>query len=120
LPLPDTRNKTIETINGRQIQKIMLAAAVNLDSSRISDYLKHRPLSTERVQAIESAVEKIAYVWDTFAPFRIILDSPELLDRAYAEAQDERAKRRLSVSKLQRDGAVREANDSMTCALSSN
>jgi hypothetical protein len=60
--MPETRNKTIETINTRQIQKIMLEAVVNLDSSRIGDYLKHRPLSPERVQKLENAVEQIVYV----------------------------------------------------------
>lgn len=92
--MPETRNKTIEIINVRQIQKMMLAAAVGLDCSRISDYLKHRPLSTERVEKIESAVEKIVYVWDTFQPFRIVLDSPGLLNQAFTEAQSERELRR--------------------------
>jgi hypothetical protein len=100
--MPESRNKTIETINSRQIPKIELAAAVELDSSRISDYIKHRPLAPERIQKIEAAVQKIAYVWDTFKPFRIVLDSPKLLEQAYSEAQSEREVR-------SRDGMTFEA-----------
>jgi hypothetical protein len=85
--VPESRNKTIETINSRQMVKIELAAAVELDSSRLSDYMKHRPLSPERVQKIEDAVEKIAFVWDTCSPFRVVIDSPELLEQAYSEAR---------------------------------
>lgn len=85
--MPETRNKTIETINSRQIPKIELAAAVELDSSRVSDYIKHRPLASERVERIEAAVEKMAFVLDTFKPFRLVMDSPELLEQAYSEAQ---------------------------------
>ena len=84
----ESRNATIATINRLCIPKIMLAAAVQLDSSRISDYTKHRPLPAERVEAIESAVKKIEFVWNTYSPFRITLDSPELLERAFREAQD--------------------------------
>lgn len=85
--VPETRNKTIETMNSKQIPKIELAASVELDSSRISDYVKHRPLSPERVQKIEDAVEKMAFVLDTFKPFRLVMDSPELLEQAYSKAQ---------------------------------
>jgi len=85
--VPETRNKTIETINTLQIPKIMIAAAVELDSSRISDYLKHRPLAPERVEKIEAAVEKIAFVWNTCAPFRVSIESPELLEQAFDSAQ---------------------------------
>ncbi len=87
----------------------MLAAAVELDCSRISDYVKHRPLSAERVQAIEDAVEQIAYVWDTFAPFKITLDSPELLNQAFAEAQAERTRRIQKDAQAQLDQAMGEA-----------
>lgn len=85
--MPETRNKTIETINSRQIPKIELAAAVELDSSRVSDYIKHRPLAPERVEKIEAAVEKMAFVLDTFKPFRLVMDSRELLEQAYSEAR---------------------------------
>ncbi len=115
--MPDSRNRTIATINTRQIQKIMLAAATGLDSSRISDYLRHRSLSAERVQKIEAAVDKIIYVWDTFKPYRIILDGPELLDQAYSEAQDERTTRRLRNVSSQLEQAVREADAGLNTVL---
>jgi len=94
--MPDSRTKTIETINRLQIPKITLAAAVELDPSRISDYVRNRPLSPERIEAIESAVEKIEFVWNTYSPFRITLDSPELLERAYREAHDSVELRKLA------------------------
>jgi hypothetical protein len=84
----ENRQKTIGVIHSRAIPKIMLAGAVQLDSARISDYIKHRSLSDDRCQKIEQAVSDIIEVWDTFAPFRIILDSPELLSLAVASARN--------------------------------
>lgn len=85
----ESRQKTIDAIRDpkRPIQKMMLATAVELDPARISDYLKHRPLSEERCKKIEETVAAIVKVWDTFRPFRIILDSPELVRDAVASAE---------------------------------
>lgn len=44
-------------------------------------------MSPERVQKIEDVVEKMAFVLKTFKPFRLVMDSPKLLEQAYSEAQ---------------------------------
>jgi hypothetical protein len=82
----ETRQPTIETIETLRIPKSMLASACDERPARISDYVQDRPLSTDQANKIERAVQKIAVVYQTFAPYRIILDSPEILEYAVADA----------------------------------
>jgi hypothetical protein len=81
------RLETVETVQRLRIPTSMLASAAGVSTPRCSDYLKHRAISTGTAERIKEAASKIGFVWQTFAPYRIILDDPKLLDRAVADAR---------------------------------
>jgi hypothetical protein len=83
---PD-RVEVIATIKRLEIPASMLASAADVKPSRLSDFLRHRNITTDKSERIKAAVHKIGFVWETFAPYRIILDDPQLLDRAVEDAQ---------------------------------
>lgn len=57
----------------------MIARACDLPSQRVSDYTKKAALPTEMEERIETTVKDIARIWEAFRPFRVQLDSPDLL-----------------------------------------
>jgi hypothetical protein len=57
---------------------------------------------------------------DTSEPFRSNLDSPELLEREFAQAQGERETRRLRNVSLRLEEAVRVAEAGLAAAFKAN
>jgi hypothetical protein len=70
-----------------QIPLTMIAGAAEVRVARVSDFVRGVHLSPAVEDKIKLTVTKIADVYDTFWPFRIILDTPELLDKAVSSAR---------------------------------
>jgi hypothetical protein len=83
----EDRAQTIRTINELQIQKTMIALAASLDRRRVGDFVTFQPLSEESCTRIKEVVSKIAFVWETFMPFKIPLNSPEELAFMHQSAE---------------------------------
>lgn len=73
------RAETIQTITNLHLTKKMIGEACGLVSQRVSDFCGGVPLPTETEDKIITTVALIEYVWKYFEPFRVELNSPELL-----------------------------------------
>lgn len=91
----EDRISTIETINRVDISKTLLAQAVNRPPQRITDFVKGRPVPEADSAKIKEAVRKIEFIYLVFAPYRILFDSPELLESAYEAAKETKRTREL-------------------------
>ena len=83
----EDRRETIQKINSIPIPKAMLAAACALDRRRITDFVNYYTLPEATSTKIKTAVAKIEIIRNTFHPFRIAVDSPEILESAFDFAQ---------------------------------
>jgi hypothetical protein len=81
------RLETIEIVQRLRIPTTMLASAAGISAPRLSDFMRHRNLSSGTAEKIKDTAQKIALVWETFSPYRIILDEPELLESAVRDAR---------------------------------
>ena len=97
----ETRTETIATINRFRIPVTMLASAAQVPTARVSDYVRGRSLTLARLKAIEEAVQKISFVWEVFSPYRIILDTPELLEGAFESAKTTHRNRTIATLEQQ-------------------
>ena len=76
----------------------MLAAAADVTPARLSDFLRHRNITTDKSERIKEATKKIGLIWDSFQKnipgIKILVDTPEQLEKMYrgcqtVSAQDE-------------------------------
>ena len=73
------RTKTVQLIRELNIPRKMLAGAADLDPKRVSDYTRGNGLTAAQEYLIQETVRRIATVWTAFTPFRVEIDSPQLL-----------------------------------------
>ena len=59
----NTRQETKNAIRFLDIRKIQLARMVDLEPSRISEYIRDKSLTADKTEKIENAVRQIAKVW---------------------------------------------------------
>src|SRR6267142_55698 len=92
--MPNTfhsRQDFINSIIHFQIPKIQIARMTGLDASRISEYLRKKPLPAATVEKIEGTVEQIVKVWSVL-PVKVDLSDREGFARAVQIADDAIAK----------------------------
>ena len=96
----EDRIETIENFKRLQIPQHMLAAAAEVKPARLSDFLKHRPLTTDKSDRIKDAASKITFIWDEFQSvlpkIRILIDDPNELDRLFAACQAHELEKQLA------------------------
>jgi hypothetical protein len=109
----EDRINTIETINRVDISKTLLAQAVNRPPQRITDFVKGRPVPEADSAKIKDAVRKIEFIYSVFAPFRILFDSPELLEAAHESAEITKQARETAAAQFQLDTATAEATEAI-------
>jgi hypothetical protein len=102
----EDRNTTIETINRVDIPKMLLAKSVSLAPQRVTDFVKSRPLPEPDAARIKEAVRKIEFIYSVFAPYKILFDSPELLESAFEDAQATKRNRELASAQFELDSAT--------------
>jgi hypothetical protein len=95
------RTETIRTIHDLKISKVDLAAIADVQPPRITEYINHRPVPSDKAQRIEEAVANIAMVWTALAPYRIETSNPDVFRRAVEELK--RALQRLGADRLSLD-----------------
>jgi len=95
------RFPTIEKIKTLEIPKVMISQAAEISPKRISDFLKYRTIPTAMEAKIIRTIEDIARVWEAFKPFRVDLDSPELLEAGVQIAQEIEMTRELQKAQLE-------------------
>jgi plasmid maintenance system antidote protein VapI len=61
--MDDKRKRIVTMIRVLGIKKADLAQLADIKPCRVSEYLRNRPLSEEKTQRLENAVENIATVW---------------------------------------------------------
>lgn len=82
------RVKTAKTIRELNIPRKMLAGAADLDPKRVSDYTRGNGLTAAQEYRIQETVKDIATVWTAFHPFKVTLDSPQLLTEGLKIARE--------------------------------
>jgi len=95
------RHVLIKTVNEMQIPKIMIAQAADTNPKRVTDFMKCRAVRTEIENKITEAIKAIACVWTAFSPFKVTLDSPELLEAGLQIAQEIEMTRELQKAQLE-------------------
>lgn len=86
-----SRQDFINSIIHFQIPKIEIARMTGLDASRISEYIRKKPLPATTVEKIEGTVEQIVKVWSVL-PVKVDLSDREGFARAVQIADDAIAK----------------------------
>jgi hypothetical protein len=86
-----SRQDFINSIIHFQIPKIEIARMTGLDASRISEYIRKKPLPANTVEKIEATVEQIVKVWSVL-PVKVDLSDREGFARAVQIADDAIAK----------------------------
>lgn len=102
----EDRAHAIETINRVDIPKVLLSKSVNLAPQRITDFVKGRPLPEPDSSRIKDAVRKIEFIYSVFAPYKILFDSPELLESAYEDAQITKQNREFAAAQFKLESAT--------------
>lgn len=82
------RTKTVKTIRELNIPRKMLAGAADLDPKRVSDCTRGNGLTAMQEYRIQETVKDIATVWTAFSPFRVEINSPQLLVDGLKIAQE--------------------------------
>jgi len=105
-----SRQKFIDLIHAWRIAKRDVAGLVRVVPARISDYCQDKPLPSEKVFQIESAISEIVEVYETFYPFRIEASDPEIFRAAITNARLAKASREATeaIGELVRDPRNRE------------
>ena len=106
------QHETIKLISDLGIPKAMIAGAAEVNPARVSDYVRRRQVTPAVAERIETATQKIAFVWSAFQKaepgLKIVLDNPQLLDRMVAACkQGIEEQTRTPLERL--DRALREA-----------
>ena len=104
--MENSRQETINAIFQFRIPKIGLAALANVSSGRISDYMRGRSLSADKVSRIEDAVLQVVKVW-TCLPVKTDIADPESFARAIQIAD-------AAIAKEQFDSASAEATTAIS------
>ena len=82
------RRATIDLIKDWAIPKSMIASACGVAAPKISNYIRFRQVPTIAETHIQQAVRDIVSIWTAFHPFKVTLDSPELLAHGLRIAEE--------------------------------
>ena len=105
-----SRQDFINAVLTLQIPKIGIARMTGLDQSRISEYLRGKSLTANKVEKIESAVSNIVKVW-TVLPVKVDISDREGFARAVQIADN-------AIAQSELENLMGEANEAFEIALS--
>ena len=97
----ENRQNAIKTIQSLKVPLTMIGHACGQSPKRVSDFAKGNPLQETVEEKILQTVEEIAHVWEAFSPFRVELNSPELLAHGLRIAEEIRLNREMHAAQEQ-------------------
>jgi hypothetical protein len=103
--MENSRQEIINAIVQLRIPKLGLAGLAKVSSGRVSDYMRNRPLSSDKVFRIEDAVKQVVKVW-VCLPVKTDITDPESFAQAIRIADSAIAKEELETASAEATEAI--------------